>query len=194
MPVESAVIDQFYEGQAEVIKYLVDQNEISFSSLISDLSRKSLVLAMASYLETVVCDIVREVVGRRSRGDEIVKSLIEQKAIKRQYHTYFNWEGNNANIFFALFGDNFSTRVKAKVAANADLNEAIRSFLQIGNIRNLLVHNNYLSYPVDASREELLQKFQQAVRFIEFLEVTLLPAQADDDLARSGEEVMIFAG
>jgi hypothetical protein len=100
--------------------------------------------------------------------------LIEQKAVARQYHTYFDWEGRNANRFFALFGTNFRDAARALVQKDDALDGSIRAFLELGNTRNRLVHLNYITFDVDKTPEDMMALFRSALGFVAFLKEQLL--------------------
>lgn len=69
---------------------------------------KALAIAAASEFEVDLATIIIDFVNERSGNDLQVASFVKSKAVKRQFHTYFNWEGANANQFFSLFGKEFS--------------------------------------------------------------------------------------
>lgn len=177
---ERTLIAGFYKAHGEVIRFLEERGEVSFSSQISDTFRRSLVLAIASFFETVITDLIRDVVRNEADSSEIVCALVEQKAIKRQYHTYFSWAGKNANSFFALFGDSFKDTAAKKVRENPELDEGIKAFLELGEMRNFLVHQNFVTYSVEKTADELLASFERAAIFVEFLERELSPPRAPE--------------
>lgn len=84
-----------------------------------------------------------EFIVERSESDEVVLALIMQKAIESQYHTYFNWNAKNANQFLSLFGESFLQHMKRRVQKDAKLNQSILDFIEIGSLRNQLVHLNF---------------------------------------------------
>lgn len=170
------IIETEYERQSVLIKYLEAQNETSFATDAKANLTKNLILGTASYYETVICELIRDVAKRYSGDNEYICTLVEQKAIKRQYHTFFNWDGNNANQFFALFGEAFSAKARTSARENRELDEGIKAFLRLGNLRNELVHINFLTYEVKQIPEDVIDLYRKAERFIEFLRVNLLPA------------------
>lgn len=172
-------IEVYYSTQAALIACLRAANEESFAQEASDNLQRTLVLAIASFFEHEITELMRDATREHSGGSSIISAIVEQKAIKRQYHTYFNWELRNANSFFALFGEDFRDRAKAHVTANAALDEGIRAFLDLGNTRNLLVHLNFLTYSIEKVPEELIALYRKARLFIEFLRTELIPRAAE---------------
>jgi hypothetical protein len=62
-----------------------------------------------------VCDCVLKFVRERASGSILLENFVRNKAISRQYHTWFRWEDNNANYFFGLFGTDFRIEMSKRV-------------------------------------------------------------------------------
>lgn len=163
------IVDRIYKDNLALLDYLRQRQEISFASQFDSTFKKDLLLASASYFEEEVCRIVQAFVERKAGGDECIVSLVKQKVIKRQYHTYFEWEGKNANKFFGMFGESFQKILKQKVINDPTLDTAIKAFLELGNMRNCLVHQNYAIYPINKTAEEVYALYQKAAVFIQCL-------------------------
>ena len=115
-------------------------------------------------------EIMVNFVVARSGGDSAILALVKNKVIERQYHTYFDWDKKNANKFFSLFGDEFSVAMKKLVDEDDILKEAVIAFLEIGSLRNNLVHLNFANYPLDKTVEEIYQLYQRALVFLDCLQ------------------------
>lgn len=171
-------IDAFYQTHRALYEFLLAQREVTFANEENNNFRRSLVLAIASYFEHHVTEIVREVPRKHAAGHPFICELIEQKAVSRQYHTYFDWEGRNANRFFALFGAAFRDAAKAVVQKDDALDSSIRAFLELGNTRNRLVHLNYITFDVDKTPEDIMALYRSALGFLTFLKEQLLTEPA----------------
>jgi HEPN superfamily RiboL-PSP-like protein len=184
-------IDAFYETHRALYEYLLAQREVTFANEANNNFRRSLVLAIASYFEHQVTEIVREVPRKHADGHPFVCELIEQKAVARQYHTYFDWEGRNANKFFALFGSAFRDAARALVQKDDALDGSIRAFLELGDTRNRLVHLNFVAFDVDKTPEDIMVLYRSALSFLAFLKGQLLtePARQGSSPADQGEVV-----
>jgi hypothetical protein len=169
-------IETFYASHKAVVDFLIANEQPSFASDTNNNFRRSLILAIASSFEHEITGIVAEVPRVHAGGNPIMVGLIEQKVIPRQYHTYFEWEKKNANKFFAMFGDEFSDMAKASVTANAELDQAVKDFLALGNTRNRLVHLDYVNFDIDQSPEDIIVLYRSAQKFIGFLRAGLLVA------------------
>jgi HEPN superfamily RiboL-PSP-like protein len=169
-------VEAFYRAHAELGQYLIDAREISYATDFNTSFRRSLVLAIASFFEHEVTGVMREIPARHAGGSVIVTALLERQVIRRKYHTFFNWDDLSAGPFFALFGDEYKTMAQARVRADAGIGAAMKAFLELGQIRNRLVHENFVAFTVDKTPEELMDQFRIAQAFVAFMRETLLPA------------------
>ena len=172
---DPSFVETFYESHRALYQHLLDTNEISFAADLNVTFGRSLVLAIASYFEHEVTEILREVPARHAAKNPIITSMIEKQAIARKYHTYFDWDGLRAGTFFALFGEGFKTSVQAKLKDEAVANRALTAFLELGQLRNRLVHQNYVQFDVPKTPDELIQQFRAALPFLPFLRDNLFP-------------------
>lgn len=161
-------IDVYFNEHNEIIKYLNSQKEFSYALALEDNFRRTLLISSASYIETKVQKIIVNFFETHSSNTAIV-SFLKNKALKRQYHTLFQWDGNNINSFFGLFGSDFKSSLLTSVEQE-NMSENIKSFLELGKLRNELVHQNYLNYTIQKSYEEIYKLYKEATNFIEFLD------------------------
>lgn len=160
------VIDRLYEENRILLEYLQGQGEISFQSYVDNHFRKTLVLSIASYFEDILKQGIIEL-AQESMGDENpLFYFLRNKAVERQYHTYFNWEGKTANQFFGLFGSTFKDFMNQD-SSGVSQSDAIRAFLEIGKTRNQLVHQNFVVFPLEKTAEEIYTLYQAALPFVE---------------------------
>lgn len=102
-----SIVDRIYQDNLEILKFLEEKNEPYFIVQFGTIFTKTLLLSAASYFEYEICRMVQTFIERKTQNDECIISIVKQKAIERQYHTYFDWNGRNANQFFSLFGNTF---------------------------------------------------------------------------------------
>lgn len=169
-------IETFYTSHKAVVDFLIANEQPSFASDTNNNFRRSLILAIASSFEHEITGIIAEIPSVHAGGNPIMAGLIEQKVIPRQYHTYFDWEKKNANKFFAMFGAEYAELAKASVAANVDLDQAVKDFLTLGDTRNRLVHLDYVNFDIEKSPEDIIVMYRSARKFVAFLRDTLLKA------------------
>lgn len=170
----SKKIKALYDEYNELISFCRMNGQVSFEMYINNTYKKSLLLSATSYFETTIIKIIHEFAESKSRQNMVLISFVDNKAIKRQYHTFFNWEGNNANQFWGLFGDTFRQEAKKQVQEKG-LVDAERAFMAIGRERNLLVHQNYIEATINDTFEEIYAKYEKACEFVELVSQLLSP-------------------
>ena len=152
----------------ELIDFCREHGQVSFEMYINNTYKKALLLSAASYFEFEISAAVHNFADLTSKSNLELVSLVDNKAIKRQYHTYFKWDSSNANNFWGLFGDTFKRKMQALIKERK-LEEAEVAFLKLGNQRNELVHGNYAEYQLNDTFEEIYAKYEKACEFVEFL-------------------------
>jgi hypothetical protein len=162
-------VDRLYQEATAVLELLGQSTEISLQNAASDQFRKALLLAAASYFEHRVCNCVIDFVRERASGSVLVENFVRVKAISRQYHTLFDWTAPNANRFFGLFGEAFKTAMGEEVRQSEEMKAAITAFLEVGNERNKLVHQDYASFPLEKTLDEIYDLYRRALTFVEKL-------------------------
>lgn len=178
---EVTLVDRLYSEQKELIALLQTQGQISYSQVVEAFLSKTLLLSSASYFESRVASAIADFAVRSSSANEALVSLVRTKAIERQYHTYFSWrEGNrSANPFFAMFGTSFKDTAKLDLK-NPELSSAANAFLELGDLRNLLVHENFASFPLEKTSDEVFALYRQALKFVSYVESKLNPNIPED--------------
>jgi len=167
------IIDSLYNEFTELLDFLDQSKEISLRSTVDSTFKKTLALSAASYFEDEIRKILIKFVDDKSNSNTLLNSFVRNKAIARQYHTFFDWRGKNANTFFSLFGDEFKQSAIEDIKADVDLEKAIKDFLDLGNTRNELAHLNFANIELDKTAEEVYLQFQQARKFITFVDAKL---------------------
>lgn len=163
----STIVDDFYYRNTQLLNLLRDKREVSLYVWSSDYLRRFLVLVAANYFETEVREIMRGFIDSNTNNPLVVSFL--QKSMERQYHTYFEWEGKNANRFFSMFGDNFKRAAVQDVAADPDLNEAIGAFLELGQTRNELIHKRINAISLIKTTDEYFELHKKALIFVNYV-------------------------
>lgn len=162
-----SVVDTIYNDFRDAVQVLQDAKQISLQIMLEANLRKTLLLGAASYFEMRLTREVQAFTDEVTNRNEMVGTLIQQKAITRQYHSWFDWDKNNANKFFGMFGPVFKSHMAEILAKDAQLNDDIRSFLLIGAQRNYLVHSDYVSVYIDKTPAEIYSLYEAANRFVD---------------------------
>lgn len=167
------VVDRLHLDFAVLLRVLDEAGEVSLRSVADENFRKSLVLAAASYFERRMMEAVLTFVEDATNRNVLVAALVRNKAVSRQYHTWFEWQGNNANSFFGLFGSGFRDFMKARIRGDGDLDDAVRAFLELGRERNRLVHQDFGAVPLEKTTEEIHALYRRALLFVESVPAAL---------------------
>lgn len=162
-------IQSFIDNYHELNSFLLSQERISESVELNNHYRKVLLLSCASYYEDQITKIIQEFV-KQSSNDERIFDFLNNKAIQRQYHTFFNWKESNINSFLGLFGSEFKKKVSSEIKANEDLQKQVKAFLEIGDERNKMVHENFLEYQLEKTMDEIICLHNEAIKFVEYLQ------------------------
>lgn len=167
------IIDHIYADHQLLVNYLTDAGETSFAYTVDESFRKSLLLSAASLFEVKIRDCLIEFFSERSGGDEVVLAFLKNKAIERQYHTFFNWKDKKANNFFGMFGNGFLQYMGSEVKNDSILDASISAFLELGQLRNSLVHQDYSTFPLDKTVSEIFDLYESAKIFVDILPTKL---------------------
>jgi hypothetical protein len=164
------IIDAIYKDFADLAIFLQKAGEVSLLTVVDSTFKKTLAISAASFFEDKIRRILLETVTERSANDKLIHNFIKNKAIERQYHTYFQWRGKNANSFFGLFGEAFRDSAIRDINGDENLSDSITAFLELGNTINELAHLNFASFALDMTTGEVYQKYKKALLFVNYLE------------------------
>jgi hypothetical protein len=175
-----SVIDRFYTDHKVLSQYLSERAEPSFAGMIDDDFRKLLALSVASFFEHTITDAILRFCSIKADGDSGLYCLVRMKAVERQYATYFDWNGKTANPFFKLFGDALGGSMRNDVKNNTGLKAGCEAFLELGNVRNRLVHQNFASFAFEKTADEVYDEYKLASKFVDYV-VARLSEEEDHD-------------
>ena len=123
-PIQKLIVD--YQ---DLHKFLLENGQVSASVDVNEHYRKILLFSCASYYETRIVEIIKAFVASKS-SDSRISEFVNNKAIQRQYHTYFDWkQTNNINTFLGLFGPNFKEEVLTEIKSSENLADQIKAFM-----------------------------------------------------------------
>jgi hypothetical protein len=166
---ELTPIDRLYTEASDVIQLLQTNAQISLQISVADHFRKALLLLAASYFEERVCNVILDYIRERAKGSSLIENFVRNKAVARQYHSWFAWGESNANHFFGLFGSEFRTLMSGRVRAWPEMQVSIKAFLELGNERNRLVHQNYATFPMEKTLDEVYALYRDSRAFVDAL-------------------------
>ena len=168
MATDGTHVDRLYEDFDAVMEYLRTEQP-SFHLAVEESLRKGLLLAAASYFERRVTEILVEFVSESAGRNEQLVEFVRRQALNRRYHTLFNWGSANVNGFWGLFGQSFRSSMTERVRRDPKLQDGIRAFLELGNDRNRLVHEDFGSFSLEKTSREIYVSYTDALGFVEAL-------------------------
>lgn len=163
-------IDNSYEDYCSIYEYLMSSNRISDASSYQSCFAKFLIVSIAGFFEKEIVNILQEYAKKIS--NLYLSTFIYKQALNLKYHTLFAWGDQNpkrnVDRFLGLFGDEFKGRAKEKIRLY-NLEENMNDFIEIGNLRNTLVHEGLSSYNLSKTPEEVMDLYKKSLIFINFL-------------------------
>ena len=164
----ATVVDRLHREFSDLLSVLDTAGEPSLRSVADDSLRKALLMASASYFERRMTEAVLGFVAAVTADGHVLTWLVKNKVVSRQYHTWFDWDKKNANSFFGLFGINFRECMKQSVAQDDQLRASIEAFLEVGRERNRLVHQDFGSFTLEKTAEEIYLLYVEAMKFVDW--------------------------
>ena len=162
-------VDRLRQEFNDLRRFLQDKDGENLILVIEENFPKALLIAAASHLERRLTEAVRDFAKEITTEDHPLVSLIEAKAIARQYHTWFNWrDAGNANAFFRLFGAAFEEYARDAVRRCDVLSDSIGAFLEIGRDRNLLVHRDFANFQLEKTSEDIYSLYLSSTIFVDW--------------------------
>ena len=159
-------ISELREDHEELIGILYQEGKITLLTRVEDAFRKTLIIAAASYFEVQLAAAIGEIYCDRTQNSRALTVFVQKQAFGRHYAQLFSWKSHNANYFFAFFGQDFKTYMQKKVQEEKELDEAVKAFLEIGNLRNQMVHENYADFQLNKTADEVFTLYQVATKFV----------------------------
>jgi hypothetical protein len=180
----NTVVDRLHDEFTAIVQ-AIDPQQVSLRSTAEEVFRKALLLAAASHFEKIVVEAVRRMVSTHSNDCETIVELVTRKALSRQYHTLFQWDKRQANSFFSLFGEGFQKYMKSRVDEDRSLDDSIVAFLELGNDRNRLVHQDFGNFVLEKTVDEVYDTFKRACTFVDGICELFSHYLAGVDIARN---------
>ena len=162
------VVERLYRDFNDLRDFLQNNNGAELFDIVDENFPKALLLAAASHFEKRLSEAVQDFAKEITTDDHPLVSLIKAKAVERQYHTWFQWDKQNANAFFSLFGSSFKEYAENAVGQDDTLNDSIRAFLEIGRERNPLVHEDFADFQMSKTSEEIYERYRSATVFVDW--------------------------
>ena len=165
----STIVDALHQEIEDLLGFLDAAREISLRNTVDGNFRKALLLAAASNFEKRLTEGVVAFVQELTSQDHVVAWLVKQRVVVRQYHTWFDWSRPNANRFFSMFGASFSRHVQRIIDDDDGLSSSVEAFMEIGRERNRMVHDDFGSFSLEKTSEEIYKAYRIGSRFVDWV-------------------------
>ena len=159
------MVDRLYREFSSLLSFLLDAREQSLEITANEQCRKALLMAAASYFEDEITKIVTNWVAALKPHNRQVENWVQRTGIAYCYHKWFIWERRDAKAFDGLLGHLSKITCGPRSSRMAIWNKRSNDFLEIGEARNRLVHQNFGSFTLEKTTEEIYTLFQSARRF-----------------------------
>lgn len=164
-------IVELWKDHKELVSHLQSDNQLGLISRVQESFTKTLLIAVASHFEVQLTNNIFDLYVEMTQGADTLAQFVKKQAFGRHFARLFQWGGQtksnrNANSFFALFGPGFAGYMKKKVQDDHSLDESVKAFLEIGNLRNQMVHGNYAAFQLDKTVDEVYGLYQSATNFV----------------------------
>ncbi len=167
------IVDSLHRDFRALLAFLDEKKEVSLRSVADDNLRKTLLIAAASSFERCLTEIVIDYAKEATSEDHVLVWLVKRKAVSGQYHRWFEWDRKNVNGFFSLFGKTFRKYAETTVKNDEELQSSIHAFLEIGRLRNQLVHQDFGSFTLEKTSQEIYDLYTSAEKFVEWFPNTI---------------------
>ena len=103
---DTAPVDALITGYGAIISALEKASETSLAMAARSVFTKYLIMSCGSLFEQEISSGLERVAS--ATAPTVIAQLARNKAIKRQYHTFFDWDKSNVNSFLGLMGSQTS--------------------------------------------------------------------------------------
>lgn len=164
-------IDELWNDHRELVSHLQSDNQLRLISRVQESFTKTLLIAVASHFEVQLTRTIYELYLEMTQGAEVLAQFVRKQAIGRRFAQLFDWgdetrSTRNANHFYRLFGADFAVYMGRRVQDDQYLDDSVKAFLEIGNLRNRMVHGNYAEFQLEKTVDEVYELYQTATNFV----------------------------
>lgn len=167
----SAAVQSVYDDFRGLYEVLRPSDPSGLASL-ERIYPKVLLLASASHLEVATIEAISNLYGGHSVTE--LQTFVKKRSLERSFHSLFDWSAPSANGFFGLFGPDCKKRYTDLRKSDDTFASYANAFLEIGSMRNRLVHQNYAQFRLEKTANEILKLDLLACEFPAYISVLVL--------------------
>lgn len=169
-------VDLVFTEYTELIEAVGTKSPSTLTALNRVYPKHILIAAASSLEEQVKVQILPDLFERY--GNSAIREFIATNVLKRGYHSLFDWNANTASKLFSAFGSEAKDRSKEYSRMNSTFSEGQQAFMQLGRLRNELVHNDYASRSVSVTPDDVHDMYLKAREFINLIEEVAFSASS----------------
>ena len=165
-------IEELHNDHRSLVDYLQSNGQLLLQSRAQDAFSKTLIVAVASYFEVRLTQAIVDLYLEATGPIDILAQFVKRQAIGRRFSQLFNWgnesrHSQNANGFYRLFGSGFADYMIQKVRDDESLDDSVKAFLEIGNLRNQMLHEDFADFQLNKTVDDVYSLYQTATTFVE---------------------------
>jgi len=154
-------LESYKESYEFVTAALTRNAELEQMISYEEFASKTLLIAIAGQHEREIVSILTQM-AKLHNAPDFISDFIEKQALKRRYHSLFNWDSKKINTFAGLFG----TEMKTKIINHCGDLQSTKDFFFIGGERNRIVHNGLATESIDKTFLEIWELYESSKEFI----------------------------
>ncbi|MEU6184776.1 HEPN domain-containing protein [Nocardia sp. NPDC047038] len=155
-------VASLYEDYRGLVEDLKDRSPSGLAAL-NRTYHKVILVAAASSLENQVKKVIGSMFCEHGRDE--LGMFVKNRVMDRGYHQLFDWNAGKAKSFFSSFGPDCSRLFEEKIKSDIEFENQHFSFMRLGRLRNQLVHQDYATYALDETPDELFVLYRTAALF-----------------------------
>lgn len=164
-------VERIYEELKAIGQIGVASNDVSARTDFGAHSAKTLLLVGASNFERRIASSIEDHLNNVTTSS-VIRHFAFNQAVKQKFFSLFDFNADTKNIkaFLSKFGPDYSNWAKDDMkAAGVDIGNQI-AFLNLCRLRNSLVHNNYATYDIIKTLDEVWAEFDKAALLVRWIE------------------------
>ena len=164
-------IEELHNDHRDLVGYLQSNGQLLLQSRAQDAFSKTLIVAVASHFEVRLTQAIVDLYLETTGPIDVLAQFVKRQAIGRRFSQLFNWgdesrHGQNANGFYRLFGSSFAEYMIQRINRDKSLDDSVKAFLEIGNLRNQMVHEDFADFQLNKTVDEVYDLYRSATRFV----------------------------
>lgn len=159
-------IDGLISDHERLLQHLLDTGETSYHATLESTIPKVFLIAAASWMEDQVKQILLDFFKETTHSNEATQAFIRRTVIDRGFHTLFDWDARSPSRFFANFGEEVKKTSADLYKNDAGYAAECSAFLELGDLRNQVVHRNYASFTLEKTSGEVGDLYRLANKFV----------------------------